>query len=596
MTLTEGKIFLRELIARGKHHPKYKKQVEEADLFAAIVYDGDLKKQLLSYKKRETEEQKKQREDMFFSPTGAVTNEVLVNFNNLETKQGKIQVLTHSDIKMQDLIRQMIDRFNGDRTLDRFLLDECRKAWTTDPNSFLVCLFSGERDLFNAFKEKPRPRAFVVPSSDVYDVGRINGEYKSLCTLEIMQGENDKRYKKYTLYFTDYVIIATEINAGNADDIDGEGRIEEISVGNLSENYQFFDFNIQSGEVPFMPFGYEIDSDGEGYTSFLFPVLNYYLSLINDAAELALTKALHVFVKGYAYADKCSYTRKGDGRCDAGRLSSTNVECPRCKGTGMQLPTTVQDLTVFTLPEEGDALVPLREMIYYPTFPFEIVNYLTEMVDGAAKKIETALWGVYLKETPAGNITATEIVKRYGSVYAKLSRMEQHIAKMWEKCVRLTGKYAEISEGLRYQFVARDNFSMEELGELLVVLKAAKDAFAPHATILAIENQIMEKQEGVTDEDIQMANAVQKFRPFIDKNEMQIAEIILGLSEKDYYRVLWIFFGEIFSEITEENPLFHKLDYLSKKAIVDAKVAQFSEKVGFMSIAEPSNQIFENGI
>ena len=40
MTLTEGKIFLRELIARGKHHPKYKKQVEEADLFAAIVYDG----------------------------------------------------------------------------------------------------------------------------------------------------------------------------------------------------------------------------------------------------------------------------------------------------------------------------------------------------------------------------------------------------------------------------------------------------------------------------------------------------------------------------------------------------------------------------
>ena len=155
---------------------------------------------------------------------------------------------------------------------------------------------------------------------------------------------------------------------------------------------------------------------------------------------------------------------------------------------------------------------------------------------------------------------------------------------MWEKCVRLIGNYAEVEVTAQYQ--PRTNYNMETVEELVIILKSLKEAGAPYETIWATEIHIMEKMPGVTETDIAWAKVKRRFMPFKDKPADAVSEILANLSEKDYFRVLWMFFDSIFSDIRETNPAFLKMKFPDQKAIVDKAVEQYKELVDTVTMQE----------
>ena len=590
ITLDEANVKLRGLIARNAPHEYYDTIQKDAKFWTSTVSGEGLEEEIRSYKPRETLEQKEQRVNLSNPPTPKVAREVMTNIDTLESDEGRVIVINHKDKTAKIIIDDRIKKFNGDRDLMRFLLDECRVKWQTQANAFLIVTFEAQRDQFGAFTEKPYPLPVVVPSENVYDVGKVNGEYSYLCTLSRMQTKEGKTWKKYSMYFTDYIIEAFQVVEGN---MPPDGFVQEvIEVGRDSETYYFVEYKTMSGEVPFMPFGYIPSHRGDFFDSFFQPVKSDFKELLNNSSEYGLTTAMHVFLRGYAYAPKCTYRAKGLGMCENGTMTVSGSGCPACNGTGKQVVTTTQELVTLTMPDDNETFFDLSKMVHYPILPFDIVNHLKSEKEEAPRRIETALWGVDLKETPQGPITATEITKRYGSVYAQLSRMEQHIAAMWTKCVRLTATYAEVLPGLDHQFVARTDFQMETLSELMILLKQAREAFATNDTINAIERQIMKKQQGITPDAIKWSDAVYRFKPFKTKDAEQISEILSTMPEKEYYRVLWTFFDEIFADIQDLYPFFPELTKESQKKIVDDTVKIYSDKVTVMTMQEPTRSAF----
>lgn len=597
-----GASLIRMLVARNEPHRNYQRNTERAKFWHSIWSGLDQMEIVVSYKPRESDEQKKQRFRLFNSPTPEAAARAMGNYSRLESSDEPIRTIKYEGVNNDNeaVLKSLISRFNGDRDLPRFLLDTEKKYLQIDPNAFLVILFDGERDATGAFKAKPVPRPEIVESDQVYDFLLDNGSYHWLCRRQYIDGKaSDNRsgkWQRFVLYTADYVFEAIEVNEFN--DI---AKIQErigsreydtfqVKQGNKDVQFALVTYPISSKEqllsadyeMPFAPLGYEDGPDTGIYDSILAPAESRFRDLINRTSEYALTIALHTFLQKYQYIQKCDYVSKA-GRCSDGKIDPSGTSCPQCKGTGHKIIATVQDTVTITLPETRDEFFPISEMVQYIELPFQIVEHLKAEIESLESKIEAAIWGIDLRKSPDGKMTATEVISRYDTVYVRLSRIEKHIAGLWEKCVRLTAKYAEIDNGLQVSYSPRKNYQMETLGELMAAFTEAKTGGAPYQVIRTLELSIIKKQGKASDVDLMWNDAMERFRPFKTKTESQIALILSGVPEDDYYRVLWAYFDEIFEQIKNEIPDFYILPYSgSEKSQVNtlsAYVNKFQELV-----------------
>ena len=591
LTLPEGAALIQELAKRNAPHAAHDGNAKECRFWTAIVTGKKQDEIIISYKLRESEEQKEQRVRLLNTPTPEAAFGAVSNYERLESAEGakpNLKYTTEKGGNMALLLDRLI-KFNGNRDLRRYLHDEFKKYIQIDPNAFLVVLFDGARDDRGMLKEKPFPRPEIVPCTEVYDFGRDNGEYLWLCRRQVFTKkvkENDRNkeveWQKYTLYFQDYVLELQEINEANPETAI-KGAFEAVQIiqeGEKTERkFALLTFLTNSGEVPFMPFGYNQQVDGGGYDSLLKPAESRFRDLVNRASEYALHIALHAFLQKYQYVGKCTAQNSSQGRCDGGKMSVSGTTCATCKGTGKAIVATVQDVVTITLPETRDEFFPLSEMVKYVDIPFETIEHLKAEVDALPGKIEAAIWGIDLREKPDGQLTATEVLSRYDTVYVRLSRIGKHWADMWAKCVRLTARYAEIDAGLMADYSIPTNYQMESFGELLTALKSAKDAGAPYEVVRGLELSVISKQGKATPEQIGWNEALEVFRPWRTKTSDQIAGIVAGLADDEYYKVLWMYFDEIFEEIKQEQPGFVKFEFAAKKKIVTVKVAEFQARI-----------------
>lgn len=613
-----GASLIQELVARNAPHANHDKMVELALFWRSIVSGKGQDEIVVSYKARETKEQKTQRMKLYVTPTPESAERGIANFTRLEsadppTRDIKYQGDNTLESDQEKILRGMLKRFNGERDLDRYLLDTMKRYIQVDTNAFLVVLFNGERDENGFFKEKPRPKPEIVEAPQVYDFLKENGDYKWLCRLQHFQNEIEPKggkWQKYTLYTPDYVFEAFEISEGHPLSSVPYGDMGETFTVKRNQKDVLFVLvslpissagQIERGdsEVPFMPLGYQQSMEGEWNDTIFTCAESRFRDLINRKSEYLLTMALHVFLQKMQYVQKCKYNGGAKGRCQDGRLSLKGEECPSCKGTGENVIATVQDTITITLPDNREEFFPLSELAKYVDMPFEIVNHLKAEIEDIENKIEAAIWGINLREKPTGTMTATEILSKYDTANVKLSRIDQHIGMMWEKCVRLTAKYAEIEKGLSCSYSPRRNYQLETLGELMAAFSEAKTSGAPYAVIRGLELAILKKQGKTTDEQIQWNEAMEGFRPFRTKTETDRAMVLSTLPDDDYFKVLWSFYDEIFEEIKNETPLFFVLKYVEQKSVVSAKVAEYQKTIREQSpIAQPSANALnpQNGV
>lgn len=588
---TEGAALIRQLAQRNAPHQYYQKTVDLAKFWTSIVDGMGQDELILSYKLRESPEQKKQRLQITHTPTKATCSRSIRNYDRLQSAEGAKKSINYEDANSPQYtaLAQRLSIFNGDKDLETFLFDAQKRFIQTDPNAFLLILFDGQRNNQGAFIDKPVPHPEIIPCSEVYDVKFDNGRYYWLCRLQIMSGKNGTNtgtYKRYTLYAPDFVLQFVEQNEF-APAAPKTAQIYLMKIEEKDVVFSLTTYSISSAkqlsspdyEVPFAPLGF--DYNGKWYETIFAPSESHVRQLVNRSSEYELTMALHVFMQKYQYVRPCTHMEKGAGHCDNGIMSLSKQPCSSCKGTGKKIMTTVQDTVTIELPEDRDQFFPIGDMVRYVEMPFEIVNHLKQEITDLQSEIEQDIWGIDLRKTPDGQLTATEVLSRYDTVYVALSRIDAHYGQLWQKCVKLTAKYAEIEEGLSVSYVPRKTYNMETLGELAAAFKELKESGAPYPVLRALELAIMKKQGGVTDEQLIWDAAIERFRVFKSKNDTNIASILSTVPDNDFHRILWAYFDEIFAEIKEEHPEFPKYPpiagegQVSQREVVKAKVAQY---------------------
>lgn len=228
----------------------------------------------------------------------------------------------------------------------------------------------------------------------------------SAVPMNAAQAGQRVKWAEYTLYFAGYVQTLTQITAANpvGELSAGQEMVQVKPKGKDGSEWLLSTYPTLQSRVPFIQYGYKRDAiDRETFVSVMEPARTDFENLVNRASEYALMLALHVFLQKYQYVGECKFTAPGLGKCNHGRMSaSPNEVCPKCQGTGNAILATVQDVVTIKLPDEGETIAPLQNMIYYPTLPFEIVDHLKLELDEKPDLIERAMWGYCLVKNGRG--------------------------------------------------------------------------------------------------------------------------------------------------------------------------------------------------
>lgn len=596
-------------------HSKYNQWADDAKFWRGIVSGENLKELIVSYKARETEEQKEQRVKLTLQPTKSVSHRVLSHYSRLQSTDKRASKITYEvEGEAKAVLTERLKNFSGGRSLENYLFETFAPQVATDPHSFLLVLFDGPRDSRGDFIEKPYPRPEIIPTEQVWNLKAVNGVYEWLLRRVNHTGKakaeamvsavgalpgKEITWTEYTLYFAGYTQTLTQITDANPVTVLNKNQeiVEVMNKEKKPVQWLLTTFTTQQTRPPFIQYGFERNPiDRDTFVSVMEPVRSEFIELVNRASEYALTLALHVFLQKYQYVDDCEFKSPGQGKCEHGVMSFSREQCPKCKGTGRDIVATVQDVVTIKYPEDGERLMPLSNMIYYPTLPFDIVNHLKVEVKEKPDEIERVMWGVLIGERANAAMTATEVVKRYDSVYNVLTRAAQHWEEMYEHCAYLVAEYAEVSDGLTVDYTFPADYEMETLDELLLALKHAKDAGASAAAQDYINSRVLKKQSKDNPTLIAWEEAQNNHRPFRTKSETERAMVLSELPEADFSRVLWTFFDEIFAEIKFETPDFPARPFMgstsSQKEILAAKVLQYQGRIQ-VETAEPTRGAFD---
>ena len=620
ITTEQGRGILIRAAEQDTPHSNYKKWAEEAEFWRGIVSGKGLDDLIVQYKLRESDEQKLQRVRLTKPPTRGPANRTLAHFNRLQSTDKRGANITYQrEGADKSILTDRLSNFSGGRSLENYLFETFTPQIATDPHSFLLVLFDGERDSRGNFIDKPFPRPEIVPTEQVWDINHVNNVPQWMLRKTEHEGESQDvvdtfyagnivhstagqrvKWAEYTLYFAGYVQTLTQITAANP--------VGELSAGQEMVQVKAKDKDVAEWllstyptlqkRVPFIQYGYQRDAvDKDTFVSVMEPARTDFENLVNRASEYALMLALHVFLQKYQYVGECKFTAPGQGKCAHGKMSVSNDTCPKCNGSGHAIIATVQDVVTIKLPDEGEAIVPLQNMIYYPALPFEIVDHLKAELDEKPDLIERAMWGILLGEKQDVATTATEVARKYDSVYSVLSKAAQHWAEMYEHAAYLVAEYAEVAADLTVDYYFPADYEMETLDELLLALKHAQESGAGSTVEDGIRLRILKKQFKDAPDVVAWEQAQQRHKPFRTKTESEQAMILSMLPEADPSRVLWTFFDEIFTQIRFETPDFPNMPYsgagaTTQKAVVAAKVAEYAGRIQAVE-AEPTRDAFE---
>jgi hypothetical protein len=317
------------------------------------------------------------------------------------------------------------------------------------------------------------------------------------------------------------------------------------------------------------------------YVTPLEPAEPILKDLINIKSEADLTRALHTFLQKLSYAPRCRYTDDQGDYCEGGHLSDGSI-CPSCKGTGVEVHGSTQDVILIKLPDSMDDFVPLKDLVHYVNLPEWLPKWQDEKLDKALKMVSKAVFNTEVFDVPQFNETATSAIIEWEKIYLKLEPYAQKYSEVLKHILSVIAQYIEKFEGLEVIHAFPKDFKMKSIGELMLEYKTAKESGAPNSVLEAIEHDILRKQNANDPEKVSSLSAQNSFLPFKDK---AIDEVVYILSQRDNLdrdKILYENFDRIFFEIHKEleNP-FHLLTYERQREVVEAKIAEIAEQIQY---------------
>ena len=579
---------LQNVISEKKVHANYSHVVALAKLCRQIMTGNDQNELIVSYKTRETTEQKEQRIHLYNSRTAYVSNKVLSQFKEVERADNTVDNIWYENEgpESKTLLTELNERikaYSGTKNIKRYLHDAVRRLNFFDPNAWLVTEFRTKND-----KDKPYPYPLEIYSDQAvmyekefgvtnYLVGKWPIKYK------IREGSTikEKDGSKFTIYGPMVAFTMTEAGeAKEAMQVDGAEYVT-LLIDNKSIVYRLDRYETKFEETPAIQIGYKSDPETNWVTfvSPLHPAIHILRDLINTKSEYDLHKAMHGFAQKFAYAERCTFkgnTGNAIDICDNGTLRISRSQCPACKGTGKMVHTTVQDVVVIAKPENGgdQVAVKLNEMVHFVEIPQHIIAGHKQDIKDLENDVSLAIFNANVFDRKEIAITATEKKINMQSVYNEYSDFADNLSEVYKKKVQLAANVIDGMAGLIVDFSIPKDYRMETIDEILQQRKLAMESGSPYDIINAFDMGILMKQNQDNKIYIDQIRSQEQFRPWRDKSKEEIMFILSGVTEFDPDRILYMYFDKIFTKVWADPAFmnFHKMKYTAQKVIVDKEV------------------------
>lgn len=579
-------------------HPYYGRTNQIASYWYRMVTGTHQDEYIVSYKQRETEGQKEQRIHLYNPRTKDVAGTAISIFDKVDNSDPVAETTLFPDVSEQVNKNQVgeIDRnisdFKDGATLKKWLSENYQNLNATDPNAWIVFTYYMDGDVI-------KTTADIVPSHSVYDFNYDNGDLQYLVTHEVkktikstIDGGKDKLNCFY-VYTKDIIYHYVEFKKVKYD-YDQDGVKVKIS----DKEYIVSEYENLGGRVAAIRVGYNPDicTGNKTFVTMLDRSEFLFKELINRKSEFDLSLALHTFLQKFQIAEPCDFhDHEEKDHCDGGTMSRSGATCAKCKGTGLKIHTSAQDIILVKAPTaestiEGEQFVGLQDRVHYPTMPFDIVNKQDELIDKYAKQVGISIFGVDISERENPNVTATAISNYYDSINHVLSAYAYGKSAIY----RFAVEQISINKGygvpvVRYEY--SDTFDILTLQEMLIMLKSAKESGAAYSTIKDMQDDITAKQNQGNPLVIDAVRIREQFKPFkglsADERKMHLA----ALSEYDRNKIAYLYNDIIFDRIMADIDIsdFLMRTYENQLAEVNKQVAIIVEEMKEDSTMSTSN-------
>ncbi len=289
-------------------------------------------------------------------------------------------------------------------------------------------------------------------------------------------------------------------------------------------------------------------------------------------------KATHGIEKVFQYAPTCDFSNIIEGThytCNNGYLYNHDGEvksqCPSCKGSGLKIHTSSQDMIYFPAPLTGAPETSLSNMIHVVHMPESVLQMMRNDIESIEDKIiRTVFNGNSVTKDEVAK-TATEMAIDQKGVYAALNKLGNKVSDTFIWMVEILADVYKANNTSIYHGFSME-LNLDTLNNMFAQRKLAVDSGASNDVISVIDYSIIKKQHMDNPTYLNAFSLWESFRPFKNLTESERNSIIFSLPDNNKYKVLYIYFANIKANILRANENFYDLNYEQQKALIDAEI------------------------
>lgn len=539
------KEFLIQSVSRGKQSKHLDKPVKDAD-YQYKLYTGEGQAEMVtSYRIGESVPQKNQRVRITITRTKHILRQVENVLNQLDMMDSPAIKFISKKKNTQD--EEDLDQYSYDNNMNSFAFETVKYYNIVDANA--ICTVG-----INSFDEI---EFRIFDASEIYDSRTVNNILKWVIVKEerTVNITNEQLVTTQTKVY-DFIMYHDEgieymIDKRGESIYDTEG-VEEING--------FYSFGIETQKNYAFSLGYIKDPTNKmrTYLSIIDPASELFKSLIWQGSEIDTDKATHGIIEKYAYAQRCNFQAQTEDtftQCNGGYLlengAPTSHQCPKCKGNGLQIHTSSQDIVTYPFPNEGETPIKLSDLTHTVFAPDSFMKFKSDEIKDLKDEIMRTVFNATTVTKDEIAATATEKVIDLQGIYATLNQLGKQVSEFYIWCMECVAEIKGIEDvDVIHGYTL--NLKLESVEDLAEKRAKLINANAPTEIIKAVDMAILQKQHIDSPQFLNRFAIWEKYRPFNDKSDQTAMQILSGLPNTNKYKVLYQFWGEIKGEITSK--------------------------------------------
>lgn len=581
------------VIEKGLKHDNYDRVVNKAKLYSQLITGEGMDSLLKQFTKRETGELFEQRKDITQHIIQGVCKNLMDVSFKLPRSNSKTRIVSYSSDNEQEKetkvkeLENVLKQFWGDQSLDDWFASRFIEMNYMDPNAFIILSW----DDFDANHQTAQPYPLEASSEAVVDFKYINNILQYLIVArshrvvdpdgEKAEGENKTCF---LLYRDEDAIRLTPIHEkhpvhGMFSDKDSREKIDVDGVEYIKIGKTVYEIlapePYKLDYVPAFRVGYMRDLYTKGQTM-LNPfdaAIPYMKKSIKANSEMDLTMALIAFPQMIRYAEKCPNKDCLDGQLRDGGT------CPTCGGTGVHIPTSVQDAITLKMPKDKENLLDLSKLIHFAHPPIEVAKHQDEYIEKLTQRCYKTIYGSEAILKSQITTTATEKQLDIEKTYDALYPMSVKFSRSWVFAVKLIAQIIDKQNGLVVSYTFGKDFKLKSKADYIEDRRAAKEAGVPSEILNFYDNEIMRLNLIDNPEEFNRFKIIQRFNPFLGKSTEEILILMSSNLTTRFNKVLYSHLSKIFEHLLKEHNDFFSMQRTKQTELVNAAVDEMIKKI-----------------